>query len=351
MPSTLGPVDIANISLSKIGASAINSLTDLTNRSAIACNSNFQLAYLQVSRSSRWNCLLTTDNLAQIPQVAIAQGGIVTPPNSTPWLPNTLYLQGVYVSFGNAYYQVAGTYTSSTSFTTDLNSGHLILFNPNGNTPVFATPWAQNTAYAANAFVTYGNYFYQVLITYTSSANFLNDLTSGFLAQTDQQSTQTVTDLQLDSCFGGGQFPSGWAFEYALPSDFQLLGSLNSNICWDWDGGGTQGDNYEIMGSSLFCNESVAVIQYVKNQPDTTQFDALFTSALTFLLASMISTTLRQDGGKLEAQMLQFYNRALSSARQKNGGEAQARRFNPVRSSRLVRSRFFRYGSGNGVAQ
>ena len=56
MPNTsLSPTDICNLSLSKIGAAPINSIGDLTNNSAIVCNTNFQLAYLEVSRATRWN--------------------------------------------------------------------------------------------------------------------------------------------------------------------------------------------------------------------------------------------------------------------------------------------------------
>lgn len=349
MPTSLGPVEISNIALSKIGAESINSLTDPTNRSARACNTNFNLAYLALTRESRWNCLLTTAVLPAIQQTPIPNSNPVTPPTSTPWTANTFYLQGVYVSAGNLYYQVAGSYTSSSSIATDIAAGHLILWNGNGNNPVFAIPWAQNTAYQANTFVTYGNYFYQILVSYTSSNNFLNDLTTGFLVQTDQQSTQTQSDLVLDSCFGGPQYPSGWAFEYQLPSDFQLLAMLNGNLCWDLDGGGI-GSNYEIMGTSIFTNSPIGVIQYVKNQPDTTQFDSLFTHCLTFLLASMIATPVRQDGGKLESEMLGYYQRALSKARQKNGGEAQPRRFSPVPSSRIVKARYY-WGGGTGVAR
>lgn len=293
MPTTLGVTDVCNVALSKIGAQPINSITDQTNRSAIICNTNFSLAYLQASRSGRWNCLLTTAQLVQEVQ--------------TP---------------------ISGT-----------------------NPPITAVPWAPSTLYLANTYVSFGGYFYLVTFTYTSSTVFLNDVTDGALAQTDQQTNSPFTDLQLDT-FGclGSQFPSGWGFQYALPSDFQLLGMLNGNICWDFDGGGGQGSEYEIMGPSLFCNSPLAVIQYVKNQPDTTQFDAMFMSAITFLLASMISTPLRQDGGKMESEMLAAYTRALSSARAKNGGEQKPRRFSPIPSSRLLRSRYAWWG-GSGTAQ
>jgi hypothetical protein len=350
MPTSLSPVDVANIALSKIGAESINSLADLTNRSSRACNSNFNLAYLSTSRAGRWNCLLTTEQLTQIPQTPIVTGGSATPPTSTPWTAFTFYSLGVYISYGGNYYQVINAYTSGATFANDLTTGNLMIWNPNGNNPSFGTPWAEFTPYAANAYVYYGNYYYQVLVTYTSSNNFLNDLTSGFLAQTDQQWNENVSDLCLDSWNCGSQYPSGWAFEYALPDDFQLLGILNGNICWDFDGGGGGGDLYEIMGTSIFCNSPIAVIQYVKNQPDTTQFDSMFTHCLTFLLASMIATSLRQDGGKLEGEMLSLYERALSKARAKNGGEAMPRRFSPLRSSRILRSRYW-WGDGSGVAR
>ena len=293
--------------------------------------------------------LLTTAQLSQIPQTPIVTGGSVAPPTSTPWTAFTFYSLGVYVSYGGAYYLVLNAYTSSASFATDLASGNLQLWNPNGNPPSFAQPWAEYTAYAANAYLTYGNYFYQVLVAYTSSNNFLNDLTSGFLAQTDQQSSQNVSDLVLDSCFGGSQYPSGWAFEYGLPADFQLLGILNGNICWDFDGSGSGGGLYEIMGTSIFCNSPLAVIQYVKNQPDTTQFDSMFTHCLTFLLASMIATPLRQDGGKLEGETLSrhpvaFVRRARTEGRPCPGASS------PLQSSRILRSRWW-WGDGSGVAQ
>lgn len=281
MPTSLSPTDISNIALSKVGAEFINSLLDATNRSSIVCNQNFPLAYLEVSRSGRWNCLMTPGVLVQVPQIPLTP---VTPP--TP----------------------------------------------------FVGPWAPLTAYAANVYLSYGGYYYEVMYAYTSTNNFLNDLTTGALTQQNLQ-----TSGPTSFCGDGSQYPSGWAFQYALPDDFQLLCQLNDNICWDFDGAG--GDDYEIMGQFLYCRENRAIIQYVKNQPDTSQFDSLFTSALTFLLASMIATTLRQDGGKIEAQMLAFYERALSKARTKNGGEQMARRFQAIRSSRFLAAR---YGGING---
>lgn len=281
MPTNLAAVDICNIALSKIGAQAINSITDQTSASAIACNTNFQLAYLEVSRASRWNCILTLAVLVQ--QVQIPLPGCPVPPNPATWAP----------------------------FTT----------------------------YTANTYLTYGGYFYQVMFTYTSTDNFENDLTTGALTQTNLPTTQPFFPNN------GSQYPSGWAYKFALPSDFQLLVTLNDNTYWGYQGFGDTSSDYEIMGNSLYCDTPQAVIQYVQSTADTTKFDSLFANALTLKLASMISTNLRQDGGAMEERLLVAYDRALREARVKNAGEKKARRFNPIPSSLFNRSR---YGGRNG---
>lgn len=258
-------------------------MLDQSNMSAIACRTNFLLAYLAVSRSSRWNCLLTPANLTQVPQTPLP--GVV----------------------GN----------SST---------------------INAVDWAPLTFYSADSYVTYGGYYYMVMFDYTSTNNFTNDLTTGALTQTDTQTASTNFN-GLDGC----AYASGWTYQYALPADFQLLAVLNSCACWDFYGAG--GDDYQLMGGYLYCEQEQAVIQYVKNQPDCTQWDSLFADAFTYKLAAAISTNLRQDGGKMEALMMQSYQRSVREARAKNGNEGQERRFNPIRSSRFIQSRL---GGVNG---
>jgi hypothetical protein len=287
MPSTLSPVDLANIALSKIGNSSINSLQDQTNAAAVACNQNFTLAYLALVRASRWNCLIVTAVLPQIAQTLLTGTGTTVVTAAVPWSPRTLY--------------------------------------------------------TANAFLSYGGYYYTVNFQYTSSSNFTNDVTSGYLSQTDQQQGQSVTDA-FSSYGAGASYASGWAFQYQLPADFQLLDALNENVGNTW-GLGENTEDYEIMGTSLFCNCNQAVIQYVQSTPDTTRFDAMFTDCLTFKLASMIATKLRQDGGAMERELVQATEHLLRQARAKNGGEKQSRRFNPIASSRFIQSR---RGGSNG---
>ncbi len=282
MSTPLGPVQVANVALAKIGAQSITSLTDQSNPASIAVNTNLDLCYLEVSRSARWNCLVTPAVLVAIPQVPI----------------------------------------------------------PDGTIPSSVADWAPLTTYAADTYLTYGGYLYITAYAYTSTVNFTIDLTTGALIQTNLP-FPGLTFPTGD----GSQYPSGWAFEYQLPDDFQLLVALNDNTGW-WGWFGSQcSSEYEIMGDKLYTNAQQAVVKYVKNQPDFTQFDSMFTNALTLKLASTIATTLRQDGGKMEAAMLQGYEQALRAARTKNAGEKQPNRFNPIGSSYFNRAR---YGGING---
>lgn len=284
MPTPLSPVDVANQALIKIGAQTINSLNDQTSAASLACNTAWPLSYREVARATRWNCLLTTAILSQIAQ--------------TP---------------------LPGFATATGAIT--------------------ATAWAPHTAYVANSYVTFGGYYYLVLQNYTSSTSFPNDLLAGNMAQTDQQAGSAVTDVF--SAYGmGSQYASGWGFQYALPSDFLLLDSVNENTAYGVNSYGDNSSNYEIIGSSLYCNDAQVVVQYVQDTPDTTKFDPLFVNALTLKLASMVATALRQDGGQMEKALLGEYKLALREARAKNAGEKQARRFNPIGSSRFIQSRY-----------
>lgn len=281
MPTTLSPVNVCNIALGKIGAQPIQDITDLTNASAIACNTHFDLVYQSTSRAREWNCLMDP--------------AVLTEQTQTPL--------------------------------------------PGAATPTPAPNWEIYTFYAANTYLTYGGYVYIVMYDYTSTNNFFNDLTTGALTQTNYPSNGNTFDLG-----NGSDYPSGWAYKFALPSDFLYLAVLNDNVYWDyWSVGSSE--EYQIMGDSLYCNASQAVIKYVKNQPDTTRWDPMLTEAISFKLASAVATQLRQDGGKLEMAMLQAYNVFMTAAATKNAGERKPRRFNIISSSRFNAARF---GGVNG---
>jgi len=277
MFTTLSPTDIANQALSRIGAQSIVSLTDLSNPSAIVCNNNFQLAFETVARATRWNCLLTTAVLVEVPQ--------------TP-LPS------------------------------------------NGGTPA-SIPWSPYTSYAANVYLSYGNAIYTTEYAYTSTGSFTNDLTTGALVQADYPDYNAFGGYP-----DGSSYPSGWPYAFALPDDFILLDTVNQGSN-DEVYGNMNSDEYEINGQLIYTNTSTTSIKYVSNNQDTTRWDPLFIDCVTYKLASQISTSLRQDGGKIEQAMLAIYQRALSQAMTKNAGERLPVRFTPVNSSRFVAARWY----------
>lgn len=278
MFTTLTPTDIANTALSKIGAQAIVSLTDLSNPSAIVCNNNFQLAFETVARATRWNCLVTTAVLVPVPQLPL-------PPTS----------------------------------------------------PIPASiPWAPYTSYAANVYLSYGNAIYTTEYAYTSTGNFTNDLTTGALVQADYPNYNA-----FDGIPSGSNYPSGWPYAFALPSDFILLDSVNANTDEEYGYGNMGSDEYEIMGQLIYTNTEQTSIKYVSNNQDTTRWDPLFIDCVAYKLASMIATALRQDGGQIAASMLAIYKQVLGQAITKNAGEKMPNRFQPINSSRFVASRWY----------
>jgi hypothetical protein len=195
-----------------------------------------------------------------------------------------------------------------------------------------STPWAPLTAYAVGQYVTYGNpaYLYYATIAHVSTASFVNDLTTFAWFQTD-----IFNPDPFGNCGIGSNYPSGWAYKYQLPEDCLLLVKLNDNDCEGYE------EEFEIMGTDLYTNESRAVVKYIKAEEDTTRYDAMFVGCLVLLLASKLATILRQDGTEISTTLTQLYNVALHKARARDGGERKARRFVAADNSRFIASRYF----------
>lgn len=311
------------MALAKAGAQLVSSLTDQTNTSALAINQNWQLSVSEVGRAHSWNCLMKATVLSPTPQIPITNYSL--PGGTTVWQPYTSYTAGDFVTYSGNLYQCIVNNTSSASFVNDLAAGYWL------SIPIGTIPWAPATSYAAGAFVTYGGALYQALIANVSSASFINDLTKAWWFETDIYNPNPFGQAVMGD---GAQYPSGWAYQYPLPSDFLLLSVLNDFWC-------NQAEvQYEIIGQNLYTNYSQAVIKYVAYNTDTTIFDSLFTAALVCKLAQRVATSLRQDdtaiAGKLEVE----YQKALRDARVKDAGERKPFRFSPVNNSRLVASRY-----------
>ena len=283
MSSTQSQTDICNLALMRLGQNKIQSITNLGDPNAIACNVAWQQALSEVSREGPWNCLKTRAFLAQLPPAPGSQAS-------------------------NTNNDLAG-----------------------------ATVWAPGTNYAVNQFVTYASYLYQCLIANTSGPSFTVDLTKGYWFQTNY----------FDPNYLGPQPGNAgplyeWNFAYQLPRDFILLTELNGNSCWGWNGqgaGNTTGSLYEVYQEQLVTNAQSANIKYNRYETDTTKFDSLFTGALVLNLAATIATQLRKDDAELSVKMLQLYKQYVGRAMTKNAGESNPRRYNIVSQSRFVASR------------
>lgn len=275
----------------RLGMRKIQSITDQSNASAIACNVGWLQALGEVSRATPWNCIKKRAYL-----------GLLNPAQ-------------------NPYPQ----------------------FPPN-TIPSSATTWAPGTSYAVNQLVIYAGYLYQCLIANTSSGSFVVDLTKGYWFQTNEFSPNYLGPLPGNA---GPLFE--WAYAYQLPGDFVALIQLNNQSCWNswgsFGGGGGTGANHEIYKKALYTNASYANIKYNRFEADTTCYDPMFTAALYINLAAIIATDLRKDDSSLSMRLRQEYMGYIAEARVKNAGEDKPRRYNIVSESRFVASR---YRSTNG---
>lgn len=192
-----------------------------------------------------------------------------------------------------------------------------------------STEWAPATNYAVGAYVTFGNpaYLYYCLVANLSTASFTNDLTAGYWQQTD------IVDPNAFGPQDGYQYPSGWAYKYKLPDDFLLIVELNNRYCIDYK------ETFQVMGRSLYTNDTEAVIKYTWPDPDTTIYDPMFVEVLVLKLAASMATKLRQDDTRIAGAMESAFMTKLRAARTKNANEGRKRRFVPQANSRWISSR------------
>lgn len=264
------------MALLKLGKDPIQSITDRNSASAIALNVAWEISVRELARMHDWGCLKKRAQLAQ-------------------------------VVFDN-------TVDSSSSIT--------------------VTPWVPNTAYAVNAYVSFGVGIYCCLIAYTSSSNFTDDLTQGYWYQTD-----LFTGADFSNGGSGSTGLYEWSYCYQLPEDFILLNELNGTDCAHKYG---NGNLYEIYQDKIFCNTTYADVKYIAYVTNTTLYDSLFISALAILLAANVATTLRKDSGetaaRLRAELVSDY---LPKADARDANQRKMRRYSPVLDSRFVKSRWY----------
>ena len=273
---TLSQTDIANLALLRIGQRKCTSINDPVDQNAVACLVAWPQAFAEVARETAWNCLKARQYLS--PLAPNAQNLSQWPylPASVPWVPGAVHVIGDYVTFGQP------------------------------------------------------SYLYQCLIANTASANFTIDLTLGYWFQT------TYFYPAFYNPGGNAEPLYEWNWGYQLPNDFIMGVELNGQNIWRGMGVGT---HYEIFEKQIYTNAPYANLKYIQYQPDTTNFDPMFTGALDLMLASRIVSGLRNDDGKMMQQLLLDYEAYMHRARTMNANESKPRRYNIVSESRFVGSR------------
>jgi len=270
----------------RLGNRRIQSLTDQTDPNAIALLVAQNPALGFVSRETPWNCLMSQAFLTLLAPITPDNVPNPYPPTPPVWVPNTNYAVNAYVTFAGQLYQCLIANTSSNSFTVDLTRGY----------------WFETT------------FFYP---------NYLGPFLYGNAGPLYQ-----------------------FQYAYKLPVDFVLLCRLNGAWCSGGWGGGLgggsnseQGAPYQVYQNVLLCDTPQANIQYVRWEPDSTKYDNMFIECLTLKWAALVATSLRKDDATLTTKMEALYDRAITKARTKNGGEMNPRRYFLPGQSRFVRSR------------
>lgn len=294
-----GLTDVANLALMEVGCQPIDDIDDLNGESPAAIRAAFWPSFREIGRSHPWNFLRLRRNLTQL----VFPGG-------------------------------SSAYDCATSFGWP------------GCQPSTLPPyWLANTAYTGGTLVTYGEAIYYCLQAYTSSDNFINDMSAGLWAQ--------IYSTFLGGNWGADNGLYAWKYGYALPDDFLLMNELNGVSCV-YGRGRDVGDLYEIYTNqttngdetissnrALFCDECYADIKYTGIVQDPTLWDPMFINALAVLIASKISTQIRGDDGKMALQLRgKYLGDALPRAKMTDAGEGKPMRYDPTRESNFLASRW-----------
>lgn len=297
----VGQTQIACLALGKVGQQAIQDIDDSNSNSAQQCAANFWQVVRQVARAHNWNCLAKRRALTQ------------------------LALPGGY-------------------------SGDCTVIGWRGCAPTVLPPyWAANTAYAGGELVTWGEAIYYCLNAYTSSDNFINDVTSGYWAQ--------IFSRFLGPLYPGTANGYEWNYAYVLPNDYVLVTELNgiplllpslevTSLYEIFTFETVNADQSISNVMALFTDAPYANIKYTALVQDPTLWDPQFVDCVATLLAAQISTTLRGDDGKRAGELESLYlNRLLPAAMMKDANERKLPRYDPTVESNFLASR---YRSTNG---
>ncbi len=125
----------------------------------------------------------------------------------------------------------------------------------------------------------------------------------------------------------------GWDLQYQLPNDFLRLVQFNGWETWE------PLDLYEIEGDRLLTDETTAQLKYIAKVTDSSQFDPIFTEALSLKLASKLSRPLTGTQGLGDTLLGEYLKITAPLARRIDAGNARPRKKDQWVESGLVSSR------------
>jgi hypothetical protein len=111
--------------------------------------------------------------------------------------------------------------------------------------------------------------------------------------------------------------PVDFRFAYALPSDCIRAIRLRSGGVPDYAGPGLR---FVVRGGMVLSDEDPALLEYVSNCTDTTQFDDKFIEALSYKLASAMAMSIK-GSTELTQSFLREYTAIVSQAAALSGNE------------------------------
>lgn len=125
-----------------------------------------------------------------------------------------------------------------------------------------------------------------------------------------------------------------WAYRFALPSDCLKPRKVLPDGYTDTENDSTE---FEVEGSSLYCDDAAPVLVYTFTQTDTTKFSPMFVTTLSWRLASYISGPIIKDAtGRTQAAL---YNRSVLELGKAEASNANTSRKRATHTSTAARAR------------
>lgn len=114
-----------------------------------------------------------------------------------------------------------------------------------------------------------------------------------------------------------GQTSYRFAYVYALPADCLRILEVHPSEGYSPDDAATE---FETIGQYLHTDMEDAIIKYVFDVTDTTQFDDTFVDALAYRMAAELAMPITRDPNYV-GSMMDMYYRTLSAARTYDANE------------------------------